>query len=1268
MADEVVSSLITQGGFDPGNLAEMPQFYREQLRQAQLAVTQAQRQFPALDLPTDKAETSLAHLGQSVEKFFASFAGAPVTDAVAAIRSINEQLAAGGQPGFLDDLIPTLRAAREGFASTSVEARELDAVIAELTTSKRALASVQPPAPIDPPPLEQFEAFRRESADVEAQLAGLPRILDVISAALTATGGTVGDVVTQFRAINTALEATGQTGFLEALVPVLEETRAGFAANSVEAQQFQAIIEQLSVAEHALASNPPPPPPPPPPTDQFSAFRREVTSAKVAVSELAATMAQGNAGNLAWAQGSARLAAEQAVVNAELAEGAKRAAQWAAAATVSTNVDPMVRGLENIRIQGLGARQELVQGQAAFKNYGASAKTAVNALVSLAAGSLGVEGTVGRLAQQILLLAGGTSVVALVAGAVLGAVKAFEFLTTAEREANQEREQTLKSLIEEAKNADVAAKAQRDLAAVIREAAEARAQAANRAQFAGGGSAGSEGGAEAIFDAVAAELNRRAQKDAIEATKGEAQARLNLHRIEVKGLTDALSLNVATAAEREHALDILRQDVVSLKASNLPLQERLRLQQEILDIQKAITAETQRAAASARLNQTAGDINAVQQENVNAVEQGLKAQEQLIKQSTARSVDDQLAANRTMFAQLAQLRQQSAAADIAQFKVQLGNAQVDLGAAQTDQQRRDAQGQIDHLQAQIDLRKQVLGTQLSALENEHRLADATAQNLSALLEFQRQIRIVTAGGGNQLGGAPPVRDERTITSNVPEGVAQLPEILRGIGQTGVTKALEAGLKRDLDAADRLNRAFHQTLEGLQGIGAAAANIGLIGRAAQHALGGVLDLIGGVQDLKKANADLAAAIKTNDPAELATAKLEKLGATLGLVGTGLSLFNTVGGILAGGPTAAERERNAILAENNQRLAELRESLDQSLAGGAGAAVLRDTIADLLQNANLLRLAQGSGESAFSDSRSKTGALLGNPMAELASELAQANLSLQDFARQVKDATGINILDSKGRVVAAAFQQAADAIEEFIRQATTFGTSISDVQQQIQLDTDLGLRPDLTSPDANVQGLNINRAVLLEGFEFPPEVEAAIRQLDLSTEAGRQAFLEWERQIRQMIQSGFFTENPDVLGKFFGDIPGLINILDDSAKAILGLGDAADEATHSMLNLPSGFKINRLAFNASDFGVPVPTPSVPITFSPNVDPGSLRRGTDGASLPAFGSVTIPSITLNVSSKVENVADLADEITDLVVDGIRQKLQRQGGGDGANWSAVT
>lgn len=407
------------------------------------------------------------------------------------------------------------------------------------------------------------------------------------------------------------------------------------------------------------------------------------------------------------------------------------------------------------------------------------------------------------------------------------------------------------------------------------------------------------------------------------------------------------------------------------------------------------------------------------------------------------------------------------------------------------------------------------------------------------------------------------------------------------------------------ANERLFDSVDEVIQGLGGIVGAAANVGLIGDEATRSADQMLGLADAL------NKVVASASTAN---------------VLGVVGAGIGIL---GSLL--GPSEAERERNRILQENNDLLQRNNAELANREGGVGGLSQQRELLATLAQEQALLQRVQNSGVPVDATGRSKA-PFLDDARRELQNQLAGAGSNIQDFAAQIKDPTGISILDDKGRLVAATFQQAVEAINDLIAAATSFADTFEEQNQRTDIRSRLAGEPqDATSAFARE---------LANATKLSPGVANAFAGVDPTDRAAvRDAVLKLFDQFDQ----GFFTAHPELLGKFTKD--DILRLFEDSASFLDSFNDSLNAATRNLQNVPDIVTLAEQEFAArSPINRPGDGSSLPPFGGTDLNPRV--PGVDFARFGAAQSITIHTLNVNVQGTADDPEATAKAIRDRFV----------------------
>jgi hypothetical protein len=481
--------------------------------------------------------------------------------------------------------------------------------------------------------------------------------------------------------------------------------------------------------------------------------------------------------------------------------------------------------------------------------------------------------------------------------------------------------------------------------------------------------------------------------------------------------------------------------------------------------------------------------------------------------------------------------------------------------------------------------------------------DVDSQLVGILAEIQKRQREVAA---KAFGNIPLPKVD--IDANFDRATASVEGVQDALlGAIAASNRFGAAAVKNANdartAQEKLNDSIHDVTIGLDAIVGASRNVGLIGDEAANAIGSVLslgDAIGSV--IEKASAGNIAGL---------------IGAGIGVLG---SLF---------GKSATQQEHDRILQQNNERLRELSVSLSKTQGVGAAetakqAAQALSVIPGIEVAGNPIDIIRAAGE------------------ARLQEGLARAGLSLEEFEQIIKQQTGLDVLDSKGHLVAETLADAVAGLQAIVDASTHFATGISDQQRQLETAARLGLSG--FSPDTQVSRLEITRQIELENLTLDPELERRIQGLSLATEEGRQAFFEFQEMLFQMAKNGQLTA--EQLGKF-GSVDELLGPINDAADGVNAFKDATEAAAQRLgdLNIPAGFRRNALIFANASPGpavAPITGPAVPVpppSFHPVILP---LPDNVQVVLDAIATKTPPDLLTATSAGAQRIVDALHGIT--------------------------
>jgi tape measure domain-containing protein len=246
--------------------------------------------------------------------------------------------------------------------------------------------------------------------------------------------------------------------------------------------------------------------------------------------------------------------------------------------------------------------------------------------------------------------------------------------------------------------------------------------------------------------------------------------------------------------------------------------------------------------------------------------------------------------------------------------------------------------------------------------------------------------------------------------------------------------------------------------------------------------------------------------------------QEKGGLAGLAG----MIGGVGAMVGGAVTLIKAftgpsENTRILRENNERLAELRDSLDASLFGGRNVAAAA-SVAARLGAMPLQGLQTSTGR--VGETRYRDGKLTGGAAASIQEMLRASGLTFSQLLTMAEQ-RGITVLNESGMLLEDGFRQLSDALGISIESITKFGQGLDDIKKRQQAGDALYDRKGL--------GVELGNAYEILNQMAPDLVkQMGLGNLNLDTEAGRNVLLAGLRDIFELINSGDLTA--ELLGSF------------------------------------------------------------------------------------------------------------------------------------------
>jgi hypothetical protein len=358
----------------------------------------------------------------------------------------------------------------------------------------------------------------------------------------------------------------------------------------------------------------------------------------------------------------------------------------------------------------------------------------------------------------------------------------------------------------------------------------------------------------------------------------------------------------------------------------------------------------------------------------------------------------------------------------------------------------------------------------------------------------------------------------------------------------------------------------------------------------------------------------------------------LTSAIGIVVNVFTTMEAIGNAIFG-LSETEREHMQILQDNNRHLDEMRLAL-QGFTGAIGQQL---TAAQAIARPDVIQAAQRfSSETSLE----RVGLLpQGTALRDFNLVLAKSGLSLAAL-QKIAEQNGINILDSKGRLVADAFNQLVQAIEISRKTFFVWADTLDDQSKRIELFNNV-----FNVPDTGQQAVQ-DQLTLLDQLA-PDLFKQFFAGVDLSdmtaVEAALQAFT-------QALLDGSL-EASDSLKLLNKDE--VIRIITDMANGFDKLREATDKMTESALNVPTWFKRAQFTFESAAAVMKPPIDRTPTTLptTPTVGgpdnptpPLGPRQAVDSVSAATLAAAKMSAATLDVARMTAPALTVTAQVADV------------------------
>jgi TP901 family phage tail tape measure protein len=290
-------------------------------------------------------------------------------------------------------------------------------------------------------------------------------------------------------------------------------------------------------------------------------------------------------------------------------------------------------------------------------------------------------------------------------------------------------------------------------------------------------------------------------------------------------------------------------------------------------------------------------------------------------------------------------------------------------------------------------------------------------------------------------------------------------------------------------------------------------------------------------------------------------------------------------------------------------------------------------------------------------------LGDAVKSAVAEVLQLQAVMQNTGLSKKELEeiasrfDITLFNDKGNLVAGTLDQLHEAIQLTIRQLTTFGTSLQDVQNINDIRKDLFNIPE--TPASLIQ----EQLDIIKDFA-PALFTKFFDGLSPVTEEGRAKIEQAFQRLFEFIADEGLFKDPLLLDKFTG-IEDVLEIIKNFASAMDDARESAEEVAKELLNVPAGFKIERARFLATMTEAmeqaairnipPLPVrPQTPVGIGTTTSliPGTVMRAiTSSQPTSVVYNFTDGAITVDAKNKT------SEEIFDAVRGVARQKARALG-----------
>lgn len=424
---------------------------------------------------------------------------------------------------------------------------------------------------------------------------------------------------------------------------------------------------------------------------------------------------------------------------------------------------------------------------------------------------------------------------------------------------------------------------------------------------------------------------------------------------------------------------------------------------------------------------------------------------------------------------------------------------------------------------------------------------------AAILETRNRLEQALAVGSNALAE----RVQKDLDDLIARARIAGAEVLKALVEGGLSKEDASKLSNALDAlvsgvktpSDSLTK-FEKQLQSIQSAGettlsALASGFTRLDDSISQTIRSTLTLISGLElgsdALKKIKADRAKKDKDGSAGALG---LGTIATAVAAVASILGPVQALGQAIFG-RSQHEKEVIAALRDNASRISAAALELSGALRGLKGLQSVQTALDPSM--VELLKFIERLGTSS------------GNITDLFNKQLKNLGLTL-DEVNAIAQANGIQLLDSKGKVIAGALDQLAEMIDISITALTTWSDSLDDQRERLNIRSLVNNLPDDPA-----------REFMEELSLLPTALSQMFSGINLATEQGRE-------QVRAILNNILDIVDAGKLAEFGITLDDLTSILGPLATNLNELDSATRSLTESMTNVPTGFRIQAARFNA------------------------------------------------------------------------------------------